>query len=364
MKTDEKFMAKALNLAGLGLGKVSPNPLVGAVIVRGNNIVGEGHHQKAGTPHAEIHALREAKERASGAAMYVTLEPCCHQGKTPPCTDAIIKAGISRVVVGMTDPNPLVAGKGVETLQRAGIKVLVGVLEDEVRLQNEVFIKYITTKRPFVTLKSAISLDGKIATRTGDSKWITGEDARRVVHQMRAANDAIMVGIGTVLADDPLLTVRLDGEHEQPLRVIVDSHLRIPEDSRLVRSAVDVPTLIVTIKGGYSAEKRKVLEGRCLEFLEFPEVEGRIDLRDLMMELGKREITSLILEGGAHLNGSALEAGIIDKFVIFQAPLIIGGQDAPGIFGGKGFELLSDSLRFGEFSVRKLGKDLMFTAYV
>lgn len=359
----EKFMSRALKLAEKGRGKTSPNPLVGAVIVRSGGIVGEGYHQMAGTPHAEIHALRDAGEQAKGATMYVTLEPCCHHGRTPPCTEAIIEKGIKEVVVGAVDPNPLVAGKGVKTLDDAGVRVITGVLAKEAHLQNEAFFKYIRSGRPFITLKAAISLDGKIATKTGDSKWITGEEARRLVHQMRATNDAIMVGIGTVLADDPLLTVRLQGQHRQPLRVIIDSSLRISIDSQLAKTASQVATIIAAVEGRYSKEKRAELEAMGVEVWDLPAVQKRVDLVALMQKLGKREITSLLLEGGPTVNTSALEAGLIDKFVFFQAPLIIGGQASPGVFGGEGCERLSDCLRLNRTSAQKVGDDLMITAY-
>jgi diaminohydroxyphosphoribosylaminopyrimidine deaminase/5-amino-6-(5-phosphoribosylamino)uracil reductase len=359
----EQFMSRALELAEKGRGKTSPNPLVGAVIVRSGRIVGEGYHQIAGTPHAEIHALRDAGEQAKGAIMYVTLEPCCHHGRTPPCTEAIIEKGIKEVVVGAVDPNPLVAGKGIKTLEDAGVKVITGVLAKDAHRQNEAFIKYIRSGRPFITLKAAISLDGKIATKIGDSKWITGEEARRLVHQMRATNDAIMVGIGTVLADDPLLTVRLQGQHRQPLRVIVDSSLRIPIDSQLVKTASQEATIIAAVEGRYSKEKRAELEAMGVEIWDLPAVQKRVDLVALMQKLGKREITSLLLEGGPTVNTFALEAGLIDKFVFFQAPLIIGGQDSPGVFGGEGCERLSDCLRLDCTSVQKVGDDLMITAY-
>lgn len=359
----EHFMSRALQLAELGRGKTSPNPLVGSVIVQNGRMVGEGYHRQAGTPHAEIHALRDAGEKAKGAVMYVTLEPCCHYGRTPPCTKSIIEAGVKEVVVGMADPNPLISGKGIKSLKDAGIRVLVGVLEKEARLQNESYIKYIITKRPFVTLKAAISLDGKIATRTGDSKWITGEEARVMVHRMRGTNDAVMVGIGTVLADDPLLTVRLEGEYRQPRRVIMDSSLRIPEASRIVKTASEIPTVMAAVKGRYSEAKRVELEGAGLEIWDLPAVQGRADLLTLMEELGKREITSLLLEGGSALNASALEAGIIDKFVFFLAPLIIGGEESPGGFGGMGCERLCDCLRLIKTSVQQVGEDLMITAY-
>jgi len=360
---DQLFIQRALQLAELGRGKTSPNPLVGAVIVRDGRIVGDGYHHQAGTPHAEVHALRDAGKKAGGAVMYVTLEPCCHYGRTPPCTAAIIEAGIKKVVVGTTDPNPLVSGKGIEALKKAGIEVIAGVLEGEARRQNESFIKYMQCGRPFVTLKAAISLDGKVATGTGDSKWISGEEARASVHRLRSINDAVMTGIGTVLADDPLLTVRLKGDFKQPLRVIADSSLSIPETAQIVKTARDAPTIVAVVRGRYSAAKRVQLERAGVEICELPAVQGRVDLSALMKELGRREITGLLLEGGATLNASALEAGIIDKFVFFQAPLIIGGQDSPGVFGGKGRERLSDCLRLKRASVEEVGDDLMITAY-
>ena len=359
----EQFMHKALQLAELGRGKTSPNPLVGAVVVKNGRIVGEGYHQKAGTPHAEIHALRDSGDQAVGAVMYVTLEPCCHQGRTPPCTEAIIEAGIKEVVVAVCDPNPLVSAKGIKILEEAGIRVQVGILEKEACLQNETFFKYIRAKRPFVTLKAGISLDGKIATVTGDSKWITGEEARSLAHRLRAESDAIMVGSGTVLADDPLLTVRLPGNHKQPLRVIVDSCLRIPEESQLAKTAEKVHTVVAAVPGKYSEAKKKLLQERGLEIWDLPDTKGRVDLAVLMDELGKREITSLLLEGGSVLNASLLEAGLIDKFIFFQAPLIIGGQGAPGVIGGSGCERLSDCLRLTILFTTKVGEDFMITGY-
>lgn len=363
MVNHEQFMARALELAEKGRGKTSPNPLVGAVIVSGDRIVGEGYHHKAGTPHAEIHALRDAGEQATGGTMYVTLEPCCHHGRTPPCTEAIIEKGIKKVVVGTIDPNPLVAGKGIKTLEKAGIKVITNVLAKDVQLQNEAFIKYISSGCPFITLKAAISLDGKVATKTGDSKWITGEEARGLVHQMRGVNDAIMVGSGTVLADDPLLTVRLPGQQRQPLRVILDSSLRIPLNSQLVKTALQVSTIVAAVEGRYSQEKRTALEARGVEVWDLPAAGKMVDLVALMKRLGKREITSLLLEGGPTVNATVLEAGLIDKFVFFQAPLIIGGQDSPDVFGGEGCERLRDCLRLNCTSVQKVGDDLMITAY-
>jgi len=356
-------MRRALELAALARGKTSPNPLVGAVVVKDGVIVGEGYHRKAGTPHAEVIALQEAGARAKGADLYVSLEPCCHYGRTPPCTKAIIEAGIKRVVVACEDPNPLVAGKGIEILRQAGITVDVGVLREEARRLNEVFFKYITTGRPFVTLKAAMSLDGKIATFTGDSKWITGEQARQYAHQMRAEHDAVMVGIGTVLADDPLLTVRLPGEDRRPLRVIVDSRLRIPLESRIVLTAKGFPTVVAAVRHEGNQGKKKSLEERGVEVWELPADRGRVDLKALLGELGKREVTSVLLEGGATLNASALEAGVVDKFVFFIAPKIIGGSRAPGPVGGNGAKKIEDAWLVSELEFTKVGEDLMITCY-
>jgi len=360
----ELFMARALKLAELGRGQTSPNPLVGAVVVKNGEIVGEGYHQKAGLPHAEINALREAGERARDAVLYVTLEPCCHYGRTPPCTKAIIEAGIREVIVGVTDPNPQVAGKGIRILQESGIRVQLGVLEEEARRQNEAFFKYIRTKLPFVTLKAAVSLDGKIATVSGDSKWITGEKARQLVHRLRAESDAVLTGIGTVLADDPLLNVRLPGyKGRQPVRVVVDSSLRIPEESQLVQTAAQIPTAVAVIKGNYSREKRARLEAVGVEVWELPASEGRVDLKSLLGLLGQKEIMNLLVEGGSSLNAALMEGGLVDKYIIFQAPLLIGGSKAPGVFGGKGFSRIKDCLRLSPVFTERVGGDMMITAY-
>ncbi|MGB9791161.1 MAG: bifunctional diaminohydroxyphosphoribosylaminopyrimidine deaminase/5-amino-6-(5-phosphoribosylamino)uracil reductase RibD [Thermacetogeniaceae bacterium] len=363
MTEDEKYMERALELAALGRGKTSPNPMVGAVVVLNGRVVGEGYHQKAGTPHAEIHALRQAGERAKNALLYVTLEPCCHYGRTPPCTEAIIRAGVKRVVVAVEDPNPLVAGKGIQALRDAGIEVEVGVLEEKARRLNEAFFKYMQERRPFVTVKAAMSLDGKIATSTGDSKWITGTEAREFVHRLRAESDAIMVGIGTVLADDPLLTVRLAGEDKKPLRVIVDSNLRIPVHSQIVRTAQDVPTVVASVEGKCDEAKKKELENAGVEVWELPEDNGRVELYSLLEELAKREVLSVLLEGGATLNASALAAGIVDKVIFFYAPKIIGGGDAPGPFGGRGIDAVNKAIRVEELRWEKIGEDLMVVGY-
>lgn len=363
MTEDTAYMERALELAAMARGRTSPNPLVGAVVVRDGEIVGEGYHQKAGTPHAEIHALRQAGEKAKNAVLYVTLEPCCHYGRTPPCTDAIIRAGIKKVVVATKDPNPLVAGKGIQALKDAGIEVSLGMLEAKARGLNEAYFKYIVERRPFVTLKAAMTLDGKIATSNGDSRWITGAEARACVHRLRAENDAIMVGIGTVLADDPLLTVRLPGEDKKPLRLVVDSGLRIPLTSRLVRTAREVPTAVAAVKGRCQVEKKEKLVSAGVEVWELPEEDGAVSLYSLLDELGKRDVVSVLLEGGSTLNASALAAGIIDKFIFFYAPKIIGGKSAPGLFGGTGINLLKDAVEVAELSWERIGADLMLVCY-
>lgn len=363
MTEDAVYMRRALELAALARGKTSPNPMVGAVVVQNGKIVGEGYHQKAGTPHAEIHALRQAGEKAKNAVLYVTLEPCCHYGKTPPCTDAIIRAGVRKVVIAAKDPNPRVAGNGIKALKDAGIEVKVGVLEESARRLNEAFFKYMLEGRPFVTLKAAMSLDGKIATATGDSRWITSTEARVYAHKLRAENDAIMVGIGTVLADDPLLTVRLPGEDKNPLRLVVDSSLRIPLNSRLIRTARDVPTVVAAVKGKCQYEKKKALESAGVEVWELPEHNGRVNLYSLLEELGKREVLSVLLEGGSTLNAAALAAGIIDKFIFFYAPKIIGGNAAPGPFGGRGINFIKEAVEVTELWWEKIGEDLMLVCY-
>jgi len=356
-------MARALEIASLARGKTSPNPLVGAVVVRDGVVVGEGYHLKAGAPHAEVHALRQAGERARGATLYVTLEPCCHYGKTPPCTGGIIKAGVTRVVVAVADPNPRVSGRGIQVLRQAGIAVETGVLEAEARRLNEAFFKHITSGHPFVTLKAAMSLDGKIATSSGESKWITGPESRSLVQRLRLENDAVLVGIGTVLADDPLLTVRLPGEDRKPLRVVADSSLRIPLESRLVQTARDHPTVVAGVEERCPAARREMLIGRGVEVWELPEAHGMVDIRALLHALGSRDVVGLLLEGGSTLNASFLEAGAVDKYVFFVAPMIIGGSTAPGPFGGAGTAVLAGAPRLTALECRRAGADLVITGY-
>ncbi len=354
-------MRRALALAQRGY--TAPNPMVGAVIVKDGRIVGEGYHRRAGMPHAEIEALRRAGESARGATLYVTLEPCSHWGRTPPCADALIEAGVRCVYAAMQDPNPQVAGKGFEKLREAGIEVQVGVLEERARQLNEIFIKYHTTGMPFVTVKAAMSLDGKIATHTGDSKWITDEPARRLVHRLRARHDAVMVGIGTVLKDDPLLTVRLPRLREplHRLRVIVDSRLCCPEEARVLH-VEDSPTLIATTEAAPS-EKIARLRERGVEVEVLPADAGHVNLHELIRVLAQRGVTGVLCEGGGTLIASLLAQRLVDKVVFFYAPRIIGGRDAPTAVEGEGYACIEGCLRLDRVHWRKVGRDMMVQAY-
>ena len=361
MSIDERYMRLALRLARKGLGKTSPNPMVGAVVVRGGARVGQGYHHRAGEPHAEVLALRQAGKKARGATLYLNLEPCDHFGKTPPCTRAIFDAGIRRVVAGMRDPNPLVSGRGIRRLRREGVKVDVGVLEEECRELNAPFCKYMTSRLPFVTLKAAMSLDGKVATQSGDSRWISGETSRTYVHRLRSTVDAVLVGIGTILRDDPLLNVRLPGKKNilHPLRVIVDSKLRIPFRSRIVQTAGKYRTLVATTRKA-SPSKVEQLRPTGLEsiFLK-SDPHGRVSLRALMKELGRRGILSVLLEGGPTLNECALREKLVDRVLVFIAPKIIGGEKAPGMVGGNGPLRIQDGRPLKILRIRRFGSDLM-----
>jgi diaminohydroxyphosphoribosylaminopyrimidine deaminase/5-amino-6-(5-phosphoribosylamino)uracil reductase len=361
---DVQYMRQALELARGGLGWVSPNPLVGCVLVKDGEVVGQGYHQRFGGPHAEVHALQEAGPRARGAVLYVNLEPCSHTGKTPPCTDAIIQAGVSRVVAALRDPNPLVAGGGLSRLEAAGIAVTIGVYEVEAHKLNEVFVKYITTHRPFVTLKSAITLDGKIATRTGASQWITGELARQEGHRLRHAADAILVGIGTVLQDDPQLTTRLpDRQGINPLRVIVDSTLRIPLQAKVTDVATDRRTLVVTTARALAAHSAQ-LRARGVEVVCLPAYDdGRVDLEALLRYLGERGIASVLVEGGATLSATLLTRRLIDKVLFFVAPKIIGG-DGISVVEACGVETMEQVINLRDLVGQRLGNDVLLEAYL
>lgn len=356
-------MWAALDLARRGRGSTNPNPMVGAVVVRDGKIVGTGYHQAAGTPHAEVAALRKAGEAARGAVLYVNLEPCAHQGRTGPCADAIIRAGICRVVAAMEDPNPLVAGKGFKKLVEAGIRVNRGVLEEKALRLNEVYVKFITTGCPFVIVKTAVTADGKTATRTGRSRWITGEKARGFVHRLRHNSDAIAVGIDTVLRDDPRLTARLEGGGgRDPVRVIVDSRARLPLDARVINSASRAAVLLATTAAA-PPDKLRALEEKGVEILQLPEREGRVDLAALMRKLGERGICQLLVEGGGNLNYSLLEAGLVDKLMLFIAPLIVGGRESPTSFEGSGVAGLDQAWRLGDLEIKQYDGDLLLIGY-
>ncbi len=359
---EEIFMRRALALARRGY--TAPNPMVGAVLVKEGHIVGEGYHRRAGMPHAEVEALRRAGEKARGSTLYVTLEPCSHWGRTPPCADALIEAGVRCVYAAMQDPNPQVAGKGFQKLRDAGIEVHVGILQQQASQLNEIFLKYQTIGLPFVTVKAAMSLDGKIATRTGDSRWISDEPARRLVHRMRARHDAIMVGVGTVQKDDPLLTVRLPRLKEPlpRLRVVVDSALRCPDSARVL-DVHEAPTLIVTTDRA-PADRLRNLRERGVEVEVLPADEtGRVDLRHLIQSLAQRGITGILCEGGGTLIASLLTHRLVDKVVFFYAPVIIGGSEAPTAVEGLGYPLVEHSPRLDRVHWRKIGRDMMVQGY-
>ena len=349
-------MRRAIELAKKGGGYVHPNPLVGCVVVNDGEIIAEGYHEKYGEFHAERNALTRCQSETKGASLYVTLEPCCHYGKTPPCTDIIIEKGIKKVYVGILDPNPLVAGKGVKRLQDAGIEVEVGICADEIRELNKVFLKYITTKRPYVIMKTAMTLDGKIAAFTGDSKWVTNEESRKMVHQLRSEMAGVIVGIGTVLADDPMLNVRLDGNHHQPARIVVDSNLRIPVDSQLVTSATQYKTIIATTVIPSAA--RNLLNAGC-EVLQCDSANGHVSIPDLMTKLGSMGIDSLLLEGGGTLNAAFIESGCVDEVWTFIAPKIIGGENAKTSILGKGIERMSDAIQLQDIDIQNINGDVL-----
>lgn len=363
MSEDKIFMQRAFSLALQGNGRTSPNPMVGAVVVTQGKVVGEGFHLRAGFEHAEVIALREAKDSAVGATLYVTLEPCCHFGRTPPCSDRIIQAGIQRVVCSTPDPNPLVRGKGFERLKQAGIQVEWGLMEEEARRLNEAYIKFITTGMPFVILKGAASLDGKIATCAGESKWITGAEARERVHRLRDEVDAVLVGIGTVLKDDPQLTTRLPSGGKDPVRIILDTRARLPLGSRVIHPSSEAKTLLVT-SASSPRERVEELRSHGVEVWSMEEEGGKIPLRPLLKRLGGQQIMSLMIEGGSEINASALEEGIVDKVVLFLAPRLIGGSSAPSLVGGKGIPDLEESWSLKNISLEQVGDDIMIVGYL
>ncbi|MGL4773257.1 MAG: bifunctional diaminohydroxyphosphoribosylaminopyrimidine deaminase/5-amino-6-(5-phosphoribosylamino)uracil reductase RibD [Clostridium sp.] len=359
---DSYYMNIALDLAKMGRGKVNPNPLVGAIIVKDGKIIGRGFHEKYGEAHAEVNALKNAKEDVEGATMYVTLEPCSHYGKTPPCADRIIESKLSRVVIGMVDVNPLVSGNGVRKLQSAGISVTIGVLKDECKKLNEVFIKYITMKEPFVVLKSGMSLDGKISTYSGESKWITGEEARRDVHNLRSDLTAIMVGINTVIMDNPQLTCRVQGGRN-PIRIIVDSTLRIPRECEILKNASEIKT-IIAITENANQDKVNYLEELGVAVIRTKSINRKVNLKELMGKLASKNIDSILLEGGATLNYSALESGIVDKVIMYISPKIIGGEKSKTPVGGRGIEVLKDAFNIQALTTSIIGDDILLQGYI
>ncbi len=360
MPDDAKWMAQALALAERGRGKVEPNPMVGCVIVKAGKLIGKGYHRRFGGPHAEPNALADAGAKAKGATVYVNLEPCAHYGKTPPCVDALIKAEVAKVVFAVRDPNPPTNGKGARKLRRAGIEVVERVLAEEAAELNAAFLKWITAGRPLVTLKWAMSLDGKIATRTGDSKWITGEAARRYAHKLRAWNQAILVGVGTVLQDDPLLTCRIPGGRD-PIRIVLDSKLRTPLDSQLVQTAGDAPVIIATLRSAAKTKRQKLVQAG-VEVINVRSKRKRIDLASLLDALGRRGISTLLVEGGSEVHGAFADAGLVDRVAAFVAPKLIGGADAKPAVAGLGAKLVADGLGLRSVSQKRLGDDLLIEA--
>lgn len=366
MQKKEEYMRRALELARKGEGHTSPNPMVGCVVVKDGRIISEGYHEKYGEFHAERNALTRCTEDTAGADLYVTLEPCCHQGKTPPCTDIIIEKKIARVFVGSMDSNPLVAGKGVQILRDHGIYVETGILDAECRKLNEVFYHYIATKTPFVVMKYAMTLDGKIACATGDSKWVTGEIARTQVHQMRGRYRGIMVGIGTVLADDPMLNCRVEGGVD-PVRIICDSNLHIPIESQIVKTASDIETIVACSQEALESERKQEKIRRLKEAgIQIIGTEGAhgVNLVELMKKLGGQNIDSILLEGGGTLNASALEDGIVNKVYAYIAGKLIGGMDARSPVEGMGVDRMADAITLQNVEIEKLGDDFCIVGYV
>jgi diaminohydroxyphosphoribosylaminopyrimidine deaminase / 5-amino-6-(5-phosphoribosylamino)uracil reductase len=359
------YMALALSLATLAQGQVSPNPAVGAVLVKNGAIIGQGYTQPPGCDHAEIVALKQAGREAHNSILYVTLEPCCHSGRTPPCTQSIINAGVKEVHFSLIDPNPLVAGRGKSELEAAGIKTYIGEYAYQAARMNEAFIKYISTGYPFVTVKFACSLDGKIATRSGDSKWITGDLARKQVQHIRYVSDAVMTGANTVIADDPRLTVRLAVKggitHKQPLRVIVDGLGRTPANARLFK---EPGKILIALGSAIDTQTKNTLTNTGADILELPSNEGVIDLQQLFKDLGKRQITSVLVEAGGILTGSLFDAALVDKVVAFLAPIIIGGTEARPSVAGQGVLKLSDCFKLKDTQVEMVGEDIMISGYV
>ena len=362
---DMEYMSLALRLAEKGCGWTSPNPMVGAVIVKDGQVIGQGWHEKYGAPHAERNALAACTQPPQGATMYVTLEPCCHYGKQPPCVDAVLEAGIRRVVVGSADPNPLVGGKGIRILREHGVQVTEDVLREQCDRLNEVFLYYIKTRRPFVVMKYAMTMDGKIAAYTGESKWITGEAARNHVQQQRHRYTAIMAGVGTVLADDPLLTCRIPNG-KNPIRIICDTRLQTPLDARVVTTAKQAPTVFAACAGvcggqeqeRYQKKKLALQEAGC-RILEVKEKNGHVDLQQLMQQLGEEQIDSILLEGGGMLHWAALDSGIVRRVQAYVAPKLFGGREAKTPVEGQGVASPSEAFVLKNSTITMLGEDFL-----
>ena len=361
--TDQNYMLQAIQLAKQGEGWTNPNPMVGAVIVKNGRIIGKGYHKKCGELHAERNAIASLTESAEGATIYVTLEPCCHYGKTPPCTEAIIEQKIKRVVIGSRDPNPKVSGKGIKMLQEAGIEVIEDFMREECDRLNPVFFHYITTKTPYVVMKYAMTLDGKIATKTGASKWITGEAARAEVQHMRHRYMGIMAGIGTVLADDPMLNVRVEG-WKSPIRILCDSGLRIPLDGQIVKSAGKYRTIVAYADSENTEAKRKRLHEMGVETICCPDENNQVDLKKLMKYLGEEGIDSILLEGGGTLNDSALRAGIVQEVQAFIAPKLFGGMNSKTPVEGIGVRFPSEAVKLKCTDICQFGEDIRITCQV
>ncbi len=358
---DKEIMNRCFLLAIKGSGFTAPNPMVGAIIIKDGQIIGEGYHEYFGGSHAEINAIANATQSVKGASIYVNLEPCSHYGKTPPCSLALISNGFSKVFIANLDPNPLVAGKGVKALEKAGIEVKTGLLEKEGLKLNEKFFHFITTKTPFVALKTATSLDGKIATSMGESQWITGEKSRNEVHLLRQDYSAILVGINTVLKDNPSLNVRLKGAIKNPIRIILDSQLQTPEDSNILKSTAQV--IIAHTQKTKSFQKDKFHDKKHIALLQCPKKENYIDLEYLFKELTHRNIDSILIEGGAEVNFNILKNNLAQKIYAFIAPIIIGGQNSKAAFGGLGFEFLQDAKTLKELTYKKMDMDILIEGY-
>lgn len=353
---ERKYMERAIELAKRARGFTSPNPMVGAVIVKDGRVIGEGYHERCGELHAERNALASLTESAEGATIYVTLEPCCHYGKTPPCTEAIIEHKLAKVVIGSRDPNPLVSGKGAAILRKAGIEVVEDFMREECDAINPIFFHYITTKRPYVAMKYAMTMDGKIATRTGASKWITGEAARNHVQTLRHAYKGIMVGIGTVLADNPMLNCRMQGGID-PVRIVCDTHLRIPMNCQIVQTADTIETILATSTNEKGKIEQLIKKG--VQILQIPEKDGCIDLNLLMQTLGEKGIDSILLEGGGRLNDSFLREKLIQKAYVYLAPKIFGGEDAKTPVEGIGISLPEQSANFKLQQIQQIEEDIL-----